>query len=122
MQQLGADLGTDLLKERRNFDGHLLTQVRDFGRLADKLDDLNERLHQVWGEHEKLSKSIPDFKKRVLYQCRRARRTMSPEVEAIQLTYKERKHHASRVSDAELERREHNKRAHREKYRRCETA
>jgi len=51
-------------------------QTEGKGGLGDKLDDNGERMHQVWSEHEKLSKSVPCFKRRTLHQIKRQRRSM----------------------------------------------
>ena len=78
---LEMGLTTKQPKWHLTFDGHLLHQVRTYGGLADKADDVIELQHQVLKKQRERYRSVPTFMQRERCIRRELRRKRSPVIQ-----------------------------------------
>ena len=76
------DLTTQQPKWHLTFDGHLLHQVKTYGGLADKADDVIELQHQILKKQRERFRSVPTFMKRERCIRRELRRKRSPLIQS----------------------------------------
>ena len=75
-RSLWLDLGLTTYQPKWHlvFDGHLLEQVKRFGGLGDKCDDMIEKAHQPWKREKERTWGVQNFKNRQQCQLNAVRR------------------------------------------------